>query len=161
MPSEQTANRSVSRPPREEKFSSGMVLTAGQRFNPFGVFSGFHIPEVIARYRGLSPLAKMAWGRLYRYAGTDAACFPAIPTLAAEIGVKDRRAQRVLQELEKKGFLERAYRFASGKRKGQISNDYFFLLHPILIESMSVSRSNPGVQSDTPPVSNRTPKERH
>jgi hypothetical protein len=42
----------------------------------------------------------MVYWRLARYAGQDGRCFPAVGTLAQEIGVGDRQVQKCLAELE-------------------------------------------------------------
>ena len=45
--------------------------------------------------RLVSAGAKLAYGRLARYAGQDGNCYPAVVTLGAEIGVGSRQAQTV------------------------------------------------------------------
>ena len=50
----------------------------GQPFNPFRLFTGIIIPEALVRSNLVSPGAKMAYGRLTRYAGQDGMCFPAV-----------------------------------------------------------------------------------
>ena len=62
-------------------------LEPGQPFNPHLMFQGLYIPESLAKYRDISPGAKMAWGRLARYAGEDGSCYPVVGRLAEEIGV--------------------------------------------------------------------------
>ena len=79
----------------------------GQCFNPFRLFTGIFIPEAMVRCPDLSPSAKLAYGRLVRYAGEDGRCFPAVNTLAREIGLKERRARCCLAELESAGFIRR------------------------------------------------------
>jgi hypothetical protein len=129
----QSDSRSVSALPAKNKTGSEKprtpCLIAGQHFNPFNVFTGLHIPEVLARYRGISPLAKIAWGRLARYSGRDGRCFPSVQTLGAEIGVGERWARKVLAELEHEGFIRREY------QKGAVTQ-YVFLLHAVLLEAM-------------------------
>lgn len=134
-------NRSVSAPARKDNSFSG-ALVAGQRFNPFNIFTGVYIPEVLARYRGLSPLAKITWGRLARYAGENGECYPSLETLASEVAVKKRRICQVVQELMKKGFIDREKRYGRG---GQTSNAYFFLAHPVFLEAMAVRGTQPSI----------------
>ena len=68
-------------------------MRPGEPFNPFRLFNGLFVPEALARRRGLSPGAKLAYGRLARYAGQDGQCYPAVPTLAREIGVGLRKGR--------------------------------------------------------------------
>jgi hypothetical protein len=96
----------------------------GQKFNPYRQFTGILIPDALVRYAGISPSAKLAYGRLARYAGQDGRCFPAVATLAAEIGIKKRRAQACLAELEGAGFLAREF------QSGRVSH-YAFLWHSV------------------------------
>ena len=65
----------------------------GQPFNPYKLCPGSLIPEPICRYRGLSPGAKLIYGRLYRYAGKNGAAFPGIATLAEETGLGETQAR--------------------------------------------------------------------
>jgi len=78
--------------PRDGKRPS--MFRVGQPFNPFRLFTGIFIPESLVRSNLVSPGAKMAYGRLARYAGQDGRCFPAVETLGQEIGVGERQAQR-------------------------------------------------------------------
>src|SRR5579871_3391036 len=83
------------------KSEAGTAVTfqPGQPFNPYRFFHGIFIPEALVRYGGLSPGAKIAYGRLVRYAGQDGECHPRQQTLAREIGVSDRQVRTYLQEL--------------------------------------------------------------
>lgn len=85
-------------------------LEVGQSFNPHRLFTGIFIPEALARCNLVSPGTKWAYGRLARYACQDGQCFPAVDTLAKEIGVGARQAQKYLGE------LENANRSAAGRR---------------------------------------------
>ena len=49
-------------------------LQIGQPFNPFKLFTGIFIPEALVRAKGVSPGAKLTYGRLSRYAGQDGSC---------------------------------------------------------------------------------------
>ena len=104
-------------------------MQIGQPFNPFRLFTGIFIPEGLVRANGLSPGAKLTYGRLVRYAGQDGKCFPAVPTLATEIGVSVRQTQYYLAELEREKLIRRVTRIAAG---GQTSNAYQFLWHSLL-----------------------------
>jgi Helix-turn-helix domain len=96
----------------------------GQPFNPFRLFTGIFIPEALARTNLVSPGAKMAYGRLARYAGQDGKCFPAVGTLAQEIGVGERQAQKYLAELETAKLIRRRTQFTG---RVQTSNAIEFL----------------------------------
>ncbi len=80
-------------------------MRVGQAFNPFKLFTGIFIPEAILRYKGISCGAKLTYGRLARYAGENGACYPAIPTLATEIGRSAAQARTYVHELRDKRFI--------------------------------------------------------
>ena len=113
----------------DHKNSESSGLQIGQPFNPFGLFTGIFIPEALVRCKEVSAGAKLTYGRLARYAGQDGKCFPAVATLASEIGVCVRQAQNYLAELERKKLLRRITRFVD---KGQTSNLFEFLWHSLL-----------------------------
>lgn len=131
----------------------------GERFNPYRLFTGLFIPEALARNPGISPTAKLAYGRLARYAGADGRCFPAVGTLATEIGVKERRAQQCLGELERRGLIRREF-------QGGRTTEYSFLWHSIFHElpgeqARGVQDRAPLPLQDSAPrgVQDRAPKE--
>jgi hypothetical protein len=131
-------------------------MQTGQPFNPFRLFTGIFIPEGLVRANGISPGAKLTYGRLVRYAGQDGECYPAVPTLAAEIGVSVRQTQYYLAELEREKLIRRVTRLSDG---GQTSNAYQFLWHPLL--GTPVKEIAPGgVQNVAPEgVQDLAPKE--
>lgn len=86
-------------------------LQVGEPLNPYGLFVGIFVPDAIARSAGISAGAKVAYGRLARYAGADGDCHPSVKAPALEIGVKERQAQRYLAELERNGFVQCVPRF--------------------------------------------------
>jgi hypothetical protein len=104
---------------------AGFII--GQPFNPYKVFNCVHVPEALVRWRGVSPMAKFAYGRLARYAGEDGRCFPAVGSLAAELGIKERGARLCLAQLESEGLIKRE--FDDGK-----TTQYIFLWHAIFSE---------------------------
>ena len=97
-------------------------FTVGQPFIPYRAFrTGIFIPEAVMRDKNLSPRAKLAYGRLARYAGADGRCFPLMASLAYELGCSERTAQRAVDELVKAGYIMR-------KQRGFCqSNTYVFL----------------------------------
>ena len=88
------------------------ALEVGQPFNPFGLFTGIFVPDALVRSTAISAGAKLTYGRLARYAGQDGNCYPAVPTLASEIGVSVRQTQNYLAELEEQRLIRRVRRFA-------------------------------------------------
>lgn len=109
-------------------------LRVGQPFNPFGLFNGIWIPEVLVRAKGISPGAKLVYGRLARYAGRGGDCYPAVSTVASEVGLKARQTQRYLAELEGMELIRRVPRISGS---GQGSNVYVFLWHALLEGAMN------------------------
>jgi len=61
-------------------------LRIGQSFNPFGLFNGILIPEMLVRAIKISPGSKLAYGRLARYAGQDGDCLPLCRRLPQRLG---------------------------------------------------------------------------
>jgi hypothetical protein len=119
-------------------------LVPGQRFNPFRRFAGIYIPEAVCKYRGLSAGAKLIYGRLCRYAGENGSAYPAISSLANEIGIRETQARAYIKELEKKRFIEvdrenRRYR----KDGSGGSNFYFFLWHAAFTGALGESQKIP------------------
>jgi hypothetical protein len=74
-----------------QRASLNSAFQPGEPFNPYRMFTGLFIPEALARCPSISAGAKLAWGRLARYAGEDGHCYPTVKTLGSEIGVGDRR----------------------------------------------------------------------
>jgi DNA-binding transcriptional regulator YhcF (GntR family) len=121
-------------------------LRPGDAFNPYRMFTGLFIPEGLARGDLISPGAKLAWGRLARYAGQDGQCYPSVKTLAAEIGVGERQTQKYLVELEKARLIRRRSCFVG---RAQTSNTFEFLWHEIFEEGVN-DRSREGVNDHSP-----------
>jgi hypothetical protein len=130
------------------------ALQVGQPFNPYRLFTGIFIPEALVRNPNISAGAKLAYGRLARYAGERGDCHPSVKALAREIGVKERQAQRYLAELETNGFIRAHPRYKGGNIRD--TNSYAFLWHETFSGSIRKTPP-PGVRCDTTPVSNTTP----
>ena len=131
-------------------------LRVGQPFNPFRLFTGIFIPEALVRSHLVSPGAKMAYGRLARYAGQDGRCYPAVGRLGEEIGVGERQAQRYLGELERTKLIRRRSRFLE---QAQTSNFIEFLWHPLFQDGVT-DLSGEGVTHPSPGrVTHPSPKE--
>ena len=136
--------------------ANGVGLQPGQPFNPYRMFVGLFIQEGLARCTWLSGTAKLAWGRLARYAGVDGRCHPTMEALGREIGVGERQAQKCVAELERKELIRRVRRFNG---RGQISNAFEFLWHPVFLEGAN-DRSREGVNNRSGEgVNDRSPKE--
>jgi hypothetical protein len=120
-------------------------MKPGDPFNPYRLFNGLFVPEALAQFSDVSPGAKLAYGRLARYAGQNGKCFPATDTLGAELGVSERQARRYVMELEKAGFIRRNPRFHG---LGQASNEFEFLWHPVFESDRQGSEAGEG-RTDT------------
>ena len=132
------------------------TLQVGQAFNPFGLFTGIFIPDALVRSITISAGAKLTYGRLARYAGQDGNCYPAVPILAAEIGMSTRQTQNYLAELERHKLIRRVCRFAG---RAQTSNAFQFLWHVLLEEGVKKAAPE-GVQDSAPEgVQDLAPKE--
>lgn len=105
-------------------------MQTGDRFVPHNIFVGMFIPNSLAQYKCLSPYAKLVWGRLAQYAGTDGVCFPKVDSIAEELGCDKRTVQRAIKELCKEDFLE-VESVYDDKCGGQKTNRYYFLWHRI------------------------------
>jgi len=126
----------------------------GQPFNPFRTFTGIFIPEGMVRSPLISAGAKLAYGRLLRYAGQNGECYPAVETLAAEIGVGDRQVQRYLAELEREHLVRRITRY---RGRAQTSNGFEFLWHE-MFQDQPADRIGEGVTNVAPhPVTDSSP----
>lgn len=120
-------------------------LQPGEPFNPYRMFNGLYIPEGLARCSWISPGAKLAWGRLARYAGEDGRCYPTMKTLGSEIGVGERQAQKYRAELEKAKLIRRVNRYAG---RARTSNAFEFLWHE-LFDKRATDRSGGGVNDNS------------
>jgi hypothetical protein len=108
--------------------------------------------------------AKVAYGRLARYAGQKGDCYPSVKTLAAELATSERQTQRYLRELEKNALIKRIPRILES---GETSSIYVFLWHPLFEEGVTDPASegvtdpaSEGVTDPTPGgVTDQSPKE--
>lgn len=102
----------------------------GDRYNPYKLFAGLFVPEWLARNKQISAGAKLAFGRLARYAGENGLAYPAMATLADEIGYAINQTRRHIEELERVGLIQRVARVSE---IGQTSNIYEFVWRPELM----------------------------
>lgn len=105
----------------------------GQRFNPHRLFTGIFIPDAVYRIKGLSPIAKLLYGRLCKYAGESGEAYPAGTTLAEEIGISERQVFEHLGRLVDVGLIEREPRAGT-------STVYHFIWGELLEEPGGVVR---------------------
>lgn len=120
-------------------------LQIGDVFNPNGMFHGIWVPDSLLKCSGISISAKLLYGRLARYAGEDGRCFPAVETLARELGMTDRQVQRLTAQLCSAGFLRRDAQYRPNG--SQTANAYVFLYHAALAPT-PVVESPPRVGGD-------------
>ncbi len=102
--------------------------------NIFKKYLTLTIPEGVARYRGLSPGAKLVFGRLYRYAGPKGYAYPSQVVLAEEVGMSERQAKSYLSELVESDFI-------SIRRQYHTVAIYEFLDHPALHGEVGEARA--------------------
>ncbi len=122
-------------------------MKRGDIFNPWKLFIGLFVPNALARYTGLTPGAKLLYGRLAQYAGKDGACYPSQDALAEEIGVADRQVRNYLQELVKNEFI-RVDNPKGIDRLRHKTNRYVFLWHSIFCLSGAELECRSGQELD-------------
>jgi hypothetical protein len=118
----------------------------GKPFNPYRLFYGSIVPEPLERLPTgqLSQGAKLAYGRLMRYAGKDGDCFPSEATLGTALGVSEKQARNYIRALT----LERL--IAKRQRGLRQTNVYKFLWHPLFaqwLEEKQEKKLNPDRKS--------------
>lgn len=116
-------------------------MQVGERFNP-GTMS---IPNALCKYKGLSPGAKLCWGRLVQCTGKDGRCSPEQETLAEKLGMSVSQTKRYISELIREHFLKAERSPDCVSRKGRplhLTNSYVFLFHEIFV-SETPSSDNP------------------
>jgi hypothetical protein len=119
-------------------------FNVGQPFNPYKLFTGIFVPEAVCKYRGLTPGAKVVYGRLCRYAGKDGAAYPAISTLASEMGMGQTQARGYVGELEEKRFIKVDRQNRHYRKDGSGgSNGYVFLWHEAFAGEIGEPRKAP------------------
>jgi hypothetical protein len=92
----------------------------------------------------LSPGAKLVYGRLCRYAGKNGDAYPALQTLASEVGLAKTQTRKYLRELEAEKFIEidrRNLHYAASGAGGTYS--YWFLWHKAFEGDTGYARKSP------------------
>lgn len=110
-------------------------MEVGHIFNPFRMFTGAFIPNVLIKYKGLSFGAKILWARLAQYAGEDGICYPSLQTLAEECCMTKRGVIKALKQLAEQKFIKQ------DKPKGielimHKTTRYYFLWHECFEQSI-------------------------
>ena len=67
------------------------------------------VPLEVLSASSLSPAAKIVWGVLSRFQGTNGASWPKISTIAAHAGLSLSGTKKAIKELKDKGFLVHSY----------------------------------------------------
>ena len=93
----------------------------GQEYNPYKVFVGIFIPNLVIQDHNLSPGAKITFGIMCQFAGKKGLCFPRQEVIAERMGVSKRQVINYLNELKKEKYI-RTSRRGIGK-----ANIYRFL----------------------------------
>ena len=93
----------------------------GQEYNPYKIFVGIFIPNLIIQDQNLSPGAKIAFGMLCQFAGKDGKCYPGQDKISEKMGVSSRQVINYLNELKEERYIK-----TSRKGMGK-SNSYVFL----------------------------------
>ena len=111
------------------------VPQVGQPFNPWRGACGFYPPAIVSRIpsRDLRDGPKRLYERLVRFPGRDSLCHPTEPTLAAELGKKDRQIRSDRTALKRFGLIRWK---VTGLGRGKSTRTYYeFLYHPIFVQA--------------------------
>jgi hypothetical protein len=130
------AQTAAPHPQRSLRLFTPLQGGAPQYVNPFKLFLGSFIPEWLERMEGISPGAKLTYGRLCRFADKETGiAHPKQTTLAACLGFKSRTTiKKYLAELKRAGLIE-ARRHGLNK-----ANSYRFLNHPAMASFRMATR---------------------
>ena len=79
-------------------------LRPGQPFVPRMMFYGSMVPDSVMSLKTIKEGPKLLLGRLYKFAGDEDHCNPALPTLAGALGTSEDKVGRWLKDLEKRGY---------------------------------------------------------
>jgi len=104
----------------------------GQVYNPYQVFHGPFIPNWMLEFTGVSPTAKLIFGRLCEHAGKKGKAYPAQETLAREIGLSEKPIRSALKELERERLI-RITRPKGASKMNHLTCHYEFIWRNDLI----------------------------
>jgi len=77
----------------------------GQEYNPYKVFVGIFIPNLLIQNKNISPGAKITFGVLSQFAGKNGVCCPRQEKIAERMGVSRRQVIRYIEELKKEKLI--------------------------------------------------------
>jgi len=103
-----------------------MSYIPGERFNPYGIFTGIWIPDFIFHDPDLTPLSKLLYGRLLRYAGRNGISWPSQEELANEMGTSLSTIEKSLKKLAECKYIE-IERPRGKDRLSHKTNRYYFI----------------------------------
>lgn len=104
---------------------------AGQRFNPYKLFTGAYIPRAILEYRKLSANAKLLWAKMAELSMGHDSVTATHKRLADGIGLSPRSIPNAIDKLIEEKFIEKV--LPSGTdRLDHVAVTYFFRWHPIM-----------------------------
>jgi len=121
----------------------------GQEYNPYKIFVGIFIPNLIIQDQNLSPGAKITFGVLSQFSGKYGVCCPRQERIAERMGISKRQVIRYIEELKKEKYISVSQR---GLRK---SNIYKFLWKKVWAESVNqevTDMSTPEVSDLSTPI---------
>lgn len=122
-------------------------MQVGKPFNPYGMFVGVFIPNVLLESGALSPTAMLLWARMAQFAGKGGRCYPKQTTLAKSLHITTGRVKQLVKELEEKQFI-RICKPDGQARLFHAPNEYEFLWHQSLEQRETVP---PEVEYIIPP----------
>ena len=123
--------------------SNSRKIKPGMRFNPYKMFTGSLVPNAIMRRKDLTSTQKLLWARLSQYSGNNGQVYPALETLARELGISKSQVRRDLRIMEDKGLIKRELRIGR-------SSKYHFLWHECFEEQEGGQQMNRGESTDNP-----------
>ena len=102
-------------------------MKRGQPFNPYRLFYGAFVPNILLRLKEVTSTEKLFYARLCQFAGKDGECYPSYTLMSEELGITRTQAFNVAQSLVQKEFI--LIENIKGKQ-----NHYKFLWHPVFEE---------------------------
>ncbi len=111
-------------------------VQTGSVFAPFKKFRGFFLPDPIMYNTALSSSARLTYAALCRYAGKKTHCWPALDTLAGQIGVSRRQMCNIIDTLVDAKYIRKEAR--PGK-----STRYWMLWHESFNQPARQSKKSP------------------
>ena len=104
------------------------------------MWQGSFVPNWLMRRPEVAPSAKLVYGRLCQYAGRDGIAYPALDTLAAEVGVTRRHVCRIINDLETLGLIQRKQQT---RDNGASSTNIFSFIKHVWLSGGGVTPMSP------------------